>query len=63
MTRAALAIATVCALAGLSAGGLGRASRVGSLRPSPPQHRFAVGIEQLTFVDRTRTIAVPCVPR
>lgn len=61
MTRAALAIAMVCALAGLGAAGLGAGSHARSQTPphGPP---FAVGEEQLTFVDHSRTISVPGQP-
>jgi dienelactone hydrolase len=58
VSRAALVLATVCALTGAFAAGLSQSSRARS-QPPPPQRRFAVGIEQLTFVDRSRTIAVP----
>ncbi len=61
MSRAAVAIATICALTGLGAAGLSGGSRAGP-RPPPPGPPFAVGKEQLTFVDRTRTISVPGQP-
>ena len=61
MTRAALAIAAVCALAGLGAAGLSAGSPAPSHAP-PQGPPFAVGETQLTFVDRTRTIAVPGQP-
>ena len=56
-----MAIATVCALTGLGAAGLRAGSPAGSQPPrsGPP---FAVGEEQLTFVDRTRTVSVPGQP-
>jgi dienelactone hydrolase len=73
MSRAALAIATLCALAGVGAAGLGARSPGGSSagssagsragaprpRPGPP---FPVGETQLTFIDRSRSIAVPGQP-
>jgi dienelactone hydrolase len=61
VSRAALAIATVCALAGVSVAGVSSGSRARSAPPTA-RTRFAVGTEQLTFVDRSRTIVVPGQP-
>jgi dienelactone hydrolase len=61
VSRAALAIATVCALTGVGAAGLSAGSPAGS-RPPPPEPPFAVGKAQLTFVDHRRTVSVPGQP-
>jgi len=62
VSRAVLAIATVCALAGVGAAGLSEGSRAGSPPPSRSAPPFAVGTAQLTFVDRSRTISAPGQP-
>jgi dienelactone hydrolase len=61
VSRAALAIATVCALAGVGAAGLSAGSRAGAPAPrrGPP---FGVGETQLTFVDPSRSITLPGQP-
>lgn len=60
MNHTAVAIATVCALTGLGAAGLSTGSRaVPKPSPGPP---FAVGKEEVTFVDRTRSVSVPGQP-
>jgi dienelactone hydrolase len=71
VSRAAVAIATVCTLIGVGAAGLGAAglgaagvsagSRSAPQSP-PPGPPFAVGEEQVTFVDHTRTTSVPGQP-
>jgi dienelactone hydrolase len=62
MSRATLAVATVWALAGLGATGLNTGSHAGPPRRSVSP-RFAVGEEQITFVDPTRTISVAGQPK
>jgi dienelactone hydrolase len=66
VSRAAVAIATVCTLIGVGAAGLGAAGVSAGSRaapqPPPPGPPFAVGKEQVTFVDHTRTISVPGQP-
>ena len=63
-----MTIATVCALTGLGAAGLSAGSPAGphpppaGPHPPPPGPPFAVGKEQLTFVDHTRTVSVPGQP-
>jgi dienelactone hydrolase len=61
VSRAAVAIATICALTGLGAAGL-RAGSPGGSQPPRSGPPFAVGEQQLTFVDRTRTISVAGEP-
>jgi dienelactone hydrolase len=61
VNRGAIALATVCALTGLGAARLSAGSPA-SPRPTRSGPPFAVGIEQLTFVDRTRTVSVPGRP-
>lgn len=61
-----MAIVTVCTLTGVGAAGLGAAGLStgprASPQPPPSGSPFAVGKEQLTFVDHTRTISVPGQP-
>lgn len=64
MSRAAVMVAAALTLVGVGAGaaGLATGSAAGPRRQRarPP---FAVGLEQLTFVDATRTVSVPGQPR
>ena len=63
----AVAVATACTLSALAAAGLGASGpglrgRGTRLVPIATGTGFAVGEEQLTFVDRSRTIATPGQP-